>query len=131
MRALTKTIAQLLHYSLSPTQYKFKGLTATEQLIAGSQETLDEVKAFVQREMTAPTAPALPAGQTSSVTIGYIREDGDIDVLATMNNMDGLLDADVFDGMVEAVRQGIELELTGDYNLEVFYREDTPQTVTP
>jgi hypothetical protein len=64
-----------------------------------------------------------------TVTIGFMREDGDIQVLATMNNNDGIISPTHFKLIVEGIRfswERLSLE-----NVQVFERQDAPDYVTP
>ena len=63
------------------------------------------------------------------VTIGWIREDGDIQVLATMNNIDDTISDLSFKMFVESVRFGWE-RLSGN-SIQTFERQDAPDYVTP
>jgi hypothetical protein len=58
------------------------------------------------------------------VTIGYIREDGDLRILATHSNIDEELSAEAF---AELVGNTVALyEREYDENIIVLQREDTP-----
>lgn len=64
-----------------------------------------------------------------TATIGFIREDGDIQVLATLNNNDDTISPTHFKLLVESVRfswERLSLE-----NVQLFERQDTPDYVTP
>lgn len=63
-----------------------------------------------------------------TATLGFTREDGDIQVFGTLNNNDGLVSDAVFDAIVTLTRH--TLELSG-YKIEVFERQDAPDYVTP
>ena len=64
-----------------------------------------------------------------TVTIGFIREDGDIQVLATLNNNDDTTDEVHFRLFVAVVKSNWQ-RLSGE-NVEVFERQDAPDYVTP
>ena len=64
-----------------------------------------------------------------TVTIGFMREDGDIQVLATLNNNDDTTDAVHFKLLTEVTRFQWE-RLSGE-SVQVFERQDAPDYVTP
>jgi len=64
-----------------------------------------------------------------TVTIGFMREDGDIQVLATLNNNDDTTDEVHFRLFVAVVKSNWQ-RLSGE-NVEVFERQDAPDYVTP
>jgi hypothetical protein len=64
-----------------------------------------------------------------TVTIGFVREDGDIQVLATLNNNDDSTDPVHFKLLTEVTRFQWQ-RLSGE-NVEVFERQDAPDYVTP
>lgn len=63
----------------------------------------------------------------TTVSLGYIREDGDFAILATLNNNDGLLTTDAFDAMVDVMRSA--LQLFAETGISVLERQDTPDYV--
>lgn len=62
-----------------------------------------------------------------TATIGFIREDGDLAVIATLNNNDGHIGAANFIALVERLRQSLQAAL--DEPLQVFERQDAPDYV--
>ena len=71
-----------------------------------------------------------------TVSIGYLREDGDFAILATLNNNDDHYSEEGFDNLVKGVLKQMEslLEvkiLSNDYGDEllVLNRQDTPDYV--
>ena len=63
----------------------------------------------------------------TTVSIGYVREDGDFAILATLNNNDGLLTSDAFDSMVGVMRSA--LQLLAETGISVLERQDAPDYV--
>ena len=65
-----------------------------------------------------------------SVTIGYRREDGDIEVLATLNNTGEQLSQKKFEAVIKRVVHAYLSEEVGDWENEphvsVWAREDVP-----
>ena len=64
-----------------------------------------------------------------TVTIGFMREDGDIQVLATLNNNDELISPEHFKMLTENIRFCFELLFCE--NIQTFERQDAPDYVTP
>ncbi len=64
----------------------------------------------------------------NTVTIGFQREDGDFQVLATLNNKDNLLTDEAFKTLVDDVASNLCSALM--CQIDVLEREDTPDTVT-
>lgn len=67
--------------------------------------------------------------EIKTVTIGFIREDGDIQVLATLNNNDELLSEKECKELID--RTWLYFDEVLDENIIVFWRQDTPDYVTP
>lgn len=65
-----------------------------------------------------------------TVSIGYHRDDGDFAVLATLNNNDELIGANVFAQLAGHLRFLLSYELEGDLVLEIVERQDAPDYVT-
>lgn len=61
-----------------------------------------------------------------TVTIGIRRDDGDVRVLATLNNNDGELTQAIFNWVVECLLAQYKRELP---NVELFERQDSPDYV--
>ena len=55
-----------------------------------------------------------------TVSIGYMRDDGDFQILATLNNNDDLIETQRFQEIVEALQE----------NTDGLEREDAPDYVT-
>ena len=65
-----------------------------------------------------------------TVTVGFLREDGDIQALATLNNNDELVEERQFMRIAERVTQDLQAALGGEYNIKMFERHDAPDYVT-
>ena len=65
-----------------------------------------------------------------TITVGFLREDGDIQALATLNNNDELVGECQFMHIAERVMQDLQAELGGEYNLKMFERQDAPDYIT-
>ena len=63
-----------------------------------------------------------------TVSIGFFREDGDFQVLATLNNNDGLMGEARFLNMVESLRMTLDAA-TGE-TVQVLERQDVADYVT-
>lgn len=57
-------------------------------------------------------------------TIGYIREDGDLAILATLNNNDEHLSDDAFKGLAYHIKRQLACYLSED--VLILEREDSP-----
>lgn len=66
----------------------------------------------------------------SCVSIGFIRDDGDLQVLATLNNNDKLISGAAFSAIIANTRLALSGALHGVYVTIVFEREDAPDYVT-
>lgn len=64
-----------------------------------------------------------------TVSIGFTRDDGDFEVLATMNNTGGLMSDGEFTCLVNSTRSNIEIIMGDDVRLEVLERADAPSVV--
>ena len=64
-----------------------------------------------------------------TVTIGFMREDGDIQILATLSNQDELISPVHFKMLTESIRFGFERRSLE--NIQTFERQDAPDYVTP
>lgn len=62
-------------------------------------------------------------------TIGFIREDGDFQILATLNNNDGLMGNTSFESLIETVRFNLACMLQPTA-IVVIERQDAPDYVT-
>jgi len=60
-------------------------------------------------------------------SIGFVREDGDFELLATLNNSAGHLPTEVFDGLVEKT---VGLFRSEGIEVEALEREDAPDVVS-
>ena len=63
-----------------------------------------------------------------TVSIGFFREDGDFQVLATLNNNDGLIGTTRFLSMVESMRMA--LDAATDEKIQVLERQDAADYVS-
>jgi hypothetical protein len=66
-------------------------------------------------------------------SIGFYRDDGDFQLLATLNNCDETFDSDVFEYMVTSLQSSFQKSLEENYAHEeilALYREDSPDYVT-
>jgi hypothetical protein len=72
-----------------------------------------------------------PETRLSTVAIGFHRDDGDFQLLATLNNNDELIAADRFTDIVHFVRDQLQDALSsgGEYTLAVLERQDAPDYV--
>jgi hypothetical protein len=64
-----------------------------------------------------------------TVSIGFFREDGDLALVATLNNLDEHMSNDEFKTLVKAVAAYIEL-MSKRNDVVVLEREDAPDYVT-
>ncbi len=73
-----------------------------------------------------------PETHLSTATIGFHRDDGDFQLLATLNNNDELIAPDKFTGIVHFLRHQWQdaLSAQGEHTLTVFERQDAPDYVT-
>lgn len=62
------------------------------------------------------------------ITIGFIRDDGDIEVLATLNNTGDYLDKNAFMLIAHQLKNSYSIN---DVTVELFERQDAPDIVTP
>lgn len=65
----------------------------------------------------------------STVSIGFHREDGDFQLLATLNNNDGLMGQTSFDSLIETVRFNLACMLQPT-PIVVIERQDAPDYIT-
>lgn len=66
-----------------------------------------------------------------SVSIGFYREDGDFQILATLNNRDELIEAAIFNGIITDTLDALyDIFRKDDIVIEVLEREDAPDYVT-
>lgn len=63
----------------------------------------------------------------NTVSIGYVREDGDLQLLATLNNVDGDLTQAQFSNLVERVSD--QYRECGLSNVKVYERADAPDYI--
>ncbi len=63
-----------------------------------------------------------------TVSIGFMREDGDLGLFATLNNLDEYMNQDEFMKLVDSVAS--ELRKTTKQEAIVLEREDAPDYVT-
>lgn len=63
-----------------------------------------------------------------TVSIGFIRDDGDFDLFATLNNLDGHMSDEHFDVLVNGAKTYIAL-MTKRNDVQVLEREDAPDYV--
>lgn len=72
-----------------------------------------------------------------TVSIGFLRGDGDIQVLATLNNNDELMSQWQFDELIDSTvyyfNENLAKNLAGNLakNVIIFWRQDAPDYVTP
>jgi hypothetical protein len=73
-----------------------------------------------------------PQPLLSTAAIGFHRDDGDFQLLATLNNNDELIAPDQFADIVHFVRDQLQTALSaqGEYTLAVLERQDAPDYVT-
>lgn len=64
----------------------------------------------------------------NTVTLGFHREDGDFQVLATLNNNDGLIGYPAFSQLIEDLSE--KLAHLTQSPIEVLERQDSPDYVT-
>lgn len=67
-----------------------------------------------------------------TVTIGIYRDDGDLHVLATLNNNDRMMCCRKFHDLVESVKEGIQKSLADDCYSEFLVcleRQDAPDYI--
>lgn len=65
----------------------------------------------------------------STVSIGFHREDGDFQLLATLNNNDGLFGDSSFDDLIKSVTFSMETRLHPT-PIVVIERQDAPDYIT-
>jgi len=65
----------------------------------------------------------------NAVTIGYEREDGTLQVLATLKNNDDLMGAELFSSLIESVCNQLYIRLGADNCIMVLEREDAPDYI--
>ena len=63
-----------------------------------------------------------------TVSIGFMRDDGDLALVATLNNLDGHMSDEHFDVLVDGVKNYIAL-MTKRNDVLVLEREDAPDYV--
>lgn len=63
-----------------------------------------------------------------TVTIGFLRDDGDIQVLATLHNNDELLPEEIFAAVTDGLVRKFSRYITEE--ISVFEREDAPDYIT-
>lgn len=61
--------------------------------------------------------------KTKVVSIGFVREDGDFQVLATLNNQDDIVPADKFKGMIDRITKTF---IDNGVDVVTLFRQDTP-----
>lgn len=64
-----------------------------------------------------------------TASIGYMREDGDFQLLATVNNNDDIIYDEYFDGLVDHVKNIYEIHTNG-LDIKVLDRQDAPDYVS-
>ncbi len=67
-----------------------------------------------------------------TVSIGFMRDDGDFQLLATLNNNDETLHEDAIAWLAIELRESLQKALTDDYRhelVEVVERQDAPDYV--
>lgn len=68
-----------------------------------------------------------------SVSIGFMRDDGDFQLLATLHDNDAILDEGALDRLAFDLRESLQKSLPDDYRhelIEVIERQDSPDYVT-
>ena len=65
-----------------------------------------------------------------AVSIGFTREDGDFELLATLNNTGDVMTDGEFMCLVNSTRSNMELMMGFESRLEVLERADAPDVVT-
>ena len=65
-----------------------------------------------------------------TVSIGFTREDGDFELLATMNNTGDVMTDGEFMCLVNSTRSNMELMMGAASRLEVLERADAPDVVS-
>ncbi len=65
-----------------------------------------------------------------AVSIGFTREDGDFELLATMNNTGDVMTDGEFMCLVNSTRSNMELMMGCESRLEVLERADAPDVVS-
>jgi hypothetical protein len=65
-----------------------------------------------------------------TVSIGFTREDGDFELLATMNNTGDVMTNGEFMCLVNSTRSNMELMMGSESRLEVLERADAPDVVS-
>lgn len=65
-----------------------------------------------------------------TVSIGFTREDGDFELLATMNNTGDVMTNGEFMCLVNSTRSNMELMMGSASRLEVLERADAPDVVS-
>ena len=63
-----------------------------------------------------------------TVSIGFTRDDGDFQIIATLNNNDELIDSVRFIATVSALRQ--TLQAASNEALQILERQDSPDYIT-
>jgi hypothetical protein len=73
-----------------------------------------------------------PQAHLSTAAIGFYRDDGDFQLLATLNNNDELIASDQFTGIVHFLRHHLQdvLSAQGEHTLTILERQDAPDYVT-
>ncbi|HLJ95419.1 MAG TPA: hypothetical protein VKU02_19740 [Gemmataceae bacterium] len=68
----------------------------------------------------------------TTAAIGFHRDDGDFQLLATLNNNDELIAPDLFTNIVHYLRRHLEnaLSVDGEQTLIIYERQDAPDYVT-
>jgi hypothetical protein len=64
----------------------------------------------------------------NTATIGFTREDGDFEILATMNNTADHFEAARFAAMVQATAETLAQAI--GHPVEILERQDAPDTIT-
>jgi hypothetical protein len=64
----------------------------------------------------------------NTVSIGFHREDGDFQLLATLNNNDRILSDESFESLIDLVRDTLAVEI-GEA-VEYLVRQDAPDYIT-
>lgn len=65
----------------------------------------------------------------TSYSIGFLRDDGDFQILATLNNNDGLVSPSVIDNIAENIKETFQSKIEGE-KIFIIVREDCPDYVT-
>lgn len=85
----------------------------------------------VSKEAAGVDLVAIAGGQPdhgNQVTVGFVREDGDIAVLATLNNVDDHLPRAEFRALAKLIQLSLEDACP---DVQIFDRQDAPDYVTP